>query len=103
MKLAFFAVHIGAATAICPGFNFGITDTKGGPPGSWRVYDDSCNPILTVFADNPCTAGAFGCTPDPIKFNALHLNGLDYACRPDPNSGTCEEIGIQVCCRNDGN
>ncbi|KAK0454376.1 hypothetical protein EV421DRAFT_1896301 [Armillaria borealis] len=69
---------------------------------SLRVYNDSCNPMFMVFADNPCTAGAFGRSPASIKFDALHLNGLDYACRIDPNSGTSEGYGIQVCCRNDG-
>ncbi|KAK0195968.1 hypothetical protein F5146DRAFT_1133409 [Armillaria mellea] len=103
MKLVFFAALTGAATAICPGFNFGIANTHSGvSPGCWRVYDDSCKAILTVFADNPCDAGAFGCSP-AVTFNALHLNGSGYDCRSDPNSGTCEGHDIQVCCRNDGN
>ncbi|KAG7449896.1 uncharacterized protein BT62DRAFT_613360 [Guyanagaster necrorhizus] len=100
MRLAFYTVFIGTATAICPGFTFGVADTKGGPPGSWRVYDDSCNPILTVFADNPCDVGVFGCSGAPITFDALHLNGLDYTCQRDNNSDTCEGFAsIQVCCK----
>ncbi|KAK0495009.1 hypothetical protein EDD18DRAFT_290613 [Armillaria luteobubalina] len=86
--------------------SFGIADTHGGSPGSWRVYDVSCKPILTVFADNPCIAGAFSCSPAPIAFTALHLNGATYTCVPDVNSETCEEgsnKGIQFCCRSDGN
>ncbi|KAK0459270.1 uncharacterized protein EV420DRAFT_312617 [Desarmillaria tabescens] len=118
MKFAFFVVFIGTATAICPGFNFGIADTHGGPPGSCtsnsshtysliltntdlagRVYDNSCNTILTVFADNPCTQGAFGCSPAPITFNKLHLNGVYYNCSRETNSEKCEQNDIQVCCK----
>ncbi|KAK0226500.1 hypothetical protein IW262DRAFT_1457733 [Armillaria fumosa] len=101
--LAILAATVGMANAICPGYNFGIADLGGGPPGSWRVYDDSCNPVLTVITDNPCTQGSFSCSPAPITFTGLHLNGQNYACRGDPNSGSCDGHGIQVCCRNDGN
>ncbi|KAK0241137.1 hypothetical protein EDD85DRAFT_948231 [Armillaria nabsnona] len=84
-------------------FSFGIADLGGGPPGSWRVYDDSCNSALTVITDNPCTQGSFSCSPAPIKFTGLHLNGQNYACRSDSRSGSCSGHKIQVCCRNDGN
>ncbi|KIY68982.1 hypothetical protein CYLTODRAFT_421117 [Cylindrobasidium torrendii FP15055 ss-10] len=92
-----------AAFAICPGYNFGIADLGGGPIGSWRVYDASCNSALTVITDNPCTSGSFDCSPAPIKITGLHLNGQNYKCRGDANAGSCAGHGIQVCCRNDGN
>lgn len=94
-------------SAICPGYNFGIADT--GPSaedpelGTWEVFDDSCNVMKEVITSNPCTEGTFDCSPAPITFTGLHLNGLNYACRGDPNSGTCGGFTIQVCCRNDGN
>ncbi|PBK60552.1 hypothetical protein ARMSODRAFT_965986 [Armillaria solidipes] len=102
--LAILAATVGMAKAICPGFNFGIADLGGGSSlGSWRVYDDSCNSVLTVITDNPCTQGSFDCSPAPVTFTGLHLDGQNYACRGDPNSGSCDGHGIQVCCRNDGN
>ncbi|KAI6123160.1 hypothetical protein EDD16DRAFT_1704491 [Pisolithus croceorrhizus] len=94
------------AAAICPGYNFGITQTGSNTNpdyGVWQVFDDSCNVVYQVIATNPCTVGVFDCSPAPITFTGLHLDGLDYACRSDVNSGSCNGDAIQVCCRNDGN
>ncbi|KAI5987472.1 hypothetical protein EDD15DRAFT_2580698 [Pisolithus albus] len=98
-----------SAAAICPGYNFGITQTGGNADvgvckcQQWGVLDDSCNVVYQVIASNPCTAGVFDCSPAPVTFTALHFNGVDYACRPDANAGSCNGDDIQVCCRNDGN
>jgi hypothetical protein len=40
-----------------------------------KVYDDSCNGVYEVIATNPCTVGTFDCSPAPITFTGLHLNG----------------------------
>ncbi|KAK3203930.1 hypothetical protein GRF29_106g1005688 [Pseudopithomyces chartarum] len=97
----------GCAAAICPGFNYGIGNVEPGPLGNdWKVYDDSCNVVDGLLTtENPCDSGVFGCTPDPITFNSYKnsFSGLVYACRPDPNSGSCGDDVISVCCRNDGN
>jgi len=88
-------------SAICPGYNFGIADT--GPSAEdpelgtcevhpfciddmlrWdttvhiagEVFDDSCNVMKEVITSNPCTEGTFDCSPAPITFTGLHLNGL---------------------------
>ncbi|KAJ7153304.1 hypothetical protein C8R46DRAFT_912582 [Mycena filopes] len=95
-------------SAICPGFNYGIGNVIGEGNGinRWNVYDDSCNVVdgLTT-NENPCTTHIFGCSPPPIIFNRYtnSFNGLVYACRTDPNSGSCGNDVISVCCRNDGN
>ncbi|KAF1968340.1 hypothetical protein BU23DRAFT_541261 [Bimuria novae-zelandiae CBS 107.79] len=98
----------GSAAAICPGFNFGIGNQQdlGNGISRWNVYDDSCNAVdgLTT-TKNPCTEGIFGCSPEPILFNRYTntFSGLVYACRTDPQSGSCGRDVISVCCRNDGN
>ncbi|KIL71374.1 hypothetical protein M378DRAFT_93899 [Amanita muscaria Koide BX008] len=94
--------------AICPGFNYGIGNVQslGNGINRWTVYDDSCNAVDGLTTNqNPCTEGIFGCTPPPITFNSYtnSFSHLIYACRPDPNSGTCGNDVISVCCRNDGN
>lgn len=84
------------------------------------VYDDSCNAVdgLTT-TENPCTQGIFSCSPPPIIFDgytntfthlqsvvhrtshSLHILNTTpstrYACRTDPNSGTCGSDSISVC------
>ncbi|GJE91285.1 hypothetical protein PsYK624_074340 [Phanerochaete sordida] len=102
------AVAVSQVSAICPGFNYGIGNvmSEGGGVSRWNVYDDSCNVVdgLTT-NENPCTQSIFGCTPPPVTFDSYKnsFNGLQYACRPDPNSGKCGNDDISVCCRNDGN
>ncbi|KIN97908.1 hypothetical protein M404DRAFT_31842 [Pisolithus tinctorius Marx 270] len=100
------ALFAASASAICPGYNLGITQTGSNTNpdyGVWQVFDDSCNIVDQVIATNPCTVGVFDCSPAPITFTGLHLDGLNYACRSDVNSGSCNGHAIQVCCRNDGN
>ncbi|KIM47344.1 hypothetical protein M413DRAFT_64049 [Hebeloma cylindrosporum] len=99
---------VSSSLAICPGFNYGVGNVQslGGGVNRWNVYDDSCNVVdglTTTF--NPCTVGTFGCSPPPIIFNEYtnSFTGLRYACRTDPNSGTCGSDVVSVCCRNDGN
>ncbi|KAI6036597.1 hypothetical protein BKA83DRAFT_4165142 [Pisolithus microcarpus] len=97
-------IFVASASAICPGYNFGITQTGSNTNpdyGVWEVYDDSCNDVYQVIASNPCTVGVFDCSPAPVTFTGLHLDGLNYACNPDANAGSCNGVGIQVCCRND--
>ncbi|KAI6101409.1 hypothetical protein EDD16DRAFT_1495544 [Pisolithus croceorrhizus] len=102
------ALFMASASAICPGYNFGITQTRTntkpdyGTIISGQVFDDSCNLVDQVIAQNPCTVGVFDCSPSPITFTRLHFDGLNYAWRPDVNSGSCNGKAIQVCCRNDG-
>ncbi|KAI6009531.1 hypothetical protein F5J12DRAFT_891637 [Pisolithus orientalis] len=55
------ALFAGSASAICPGYNFGITQT-----GS------NTNPDYGIF-------GMFDCSPAPITFTGLHLDGLKLA------------------------
>jgi hypothetical protein len=64
----------GLASAICPGFNFGIGNQKalGSGISRWVVYDANCNAVDSLTTtENPCTArsGIFGCSPPPITFN----------------------------------
>ncbi|TFK35361.1 hypothetical protein BDQ12DRAFT_321278 [Crucibulum laeve] len=97
-----------AAVAICPGFNFGIGNVEplGGGVNRWTVFDDNCNAVDGLTTNqNPCTQGIFGCSPAPVIFNHYRntFTGLQYACRTDPNSGSCGGVTISVCCRNDGN
>jgi hypothetical protein len=71
----------GFASAICPGFNFGIGNQQnlGNGISRWNVYDDSCTVVdgLTT-TKNPCSTGIFGCTSAPITFNSYKStsNGL---------------------------
>ncbi|KAF9218265.1 hypothetical protein BS17DRAFT_791854 [Gyrodon lividus] len=91
--------------ATCPGYNFGITQTDSDPKldvGVWKVFDDSCKVVQIVVTNNPCTTRYFDCSPAPITFTGLHLDGLNYACRSDRNAGSCDGHALQVCCRNDG-
>ncbi|KAF8918358.1 hypothetical protein CPB85DRAFT_78455 [Mucidula mucida] len=87
------------AGAICPGgYLYGIAnipDLSNGPPGTWRVFDTSCATVLTVITDNPCSSGDFGCTPSPIRFNKLFLEGDNFSCEAINNSGQCQSSGIQ--------
>ncbi|THH27967.1 hypothetical protein EUX98_g6233 [Antrodiella citrinella] len=98
---AAFVFAVVNVNAICPGFNYGIADLG---DESYKIYDDGCNVIETdIFSSNPCTQGKFSCSPAPITITGAEINGLWYACRPDPNSGSCNGYNINVCCRNDGN
>ncbi|VDB90157.1 unnamed protein product [Peniophora sp. CBMAI 1063] len=106
--LAFAIAAAGHASAICPGYNYGIGNQHPLDNGlsAWTVYDDSCNPVDGLqTSGNPCTQGIFTCSGDPILFTGYHssVTGLEYACRQDPNSGSCGSDVISVCCRNDGN
>ncbi|KAF9256223.1 hypothetical protein L218DRAFT_911569 [Marasmius fiardii PR-910] len=99
---------IGQVVAICPGFNYGIGNVQslGGGVNRWTVYTDDCRAVDGLTTNqNPCTEGIFGCSPPPIIFNEYTntFTGLRYACRRDPNSGSCGGDVISVCCRNDGN
>ncbi|KAF7353895.1 Phenylalanine--tRNA ligase beta subunit [Mycena venus] len=90
------------ASATCPGFNFGIIDThqKFLDANKWVVVDDSCNVVDSLITDqNPCTQGIFSCGPGPVFDGYTSTtSGLHYACRPDPNSGSCDGLGgVQVC------
>ncbi|OBZ76644.1 Phenylalanine--tRNA ligase beta subunit [Grifola frondosa] len=86
--------------AICPGYNYGIID-DGSEPGTggfgYAVVDDSCNQVYSLVTTNPCDEPLFSCSPPPITITALHLDGLNYACRGDPNSGSCNGAPVQVC------
>ncbi|KAL5115789.1 hypothetical protein ACEQ8H_006284 [Pleosporales sp. CAS-2024a] len=61
------------ASAICPGFNFGIGNVQnlGNGINKWSVYDDSCKVVDSLTTNqNPCTSGMFGCSPAPIHFTS---------------------------------
>ncbi|OBZ74585.1 hypothetical protein A0H81_05093 [Grifola frondosa] len=96
---------VSQVSAVCPGFNFGIIDSGSVGSGieAYNVVDDSCNTVASALTSNPCDNPLFSCSPPPITITALHLDGLNYACRGDPNSGSCNGAAVQVCCRNDGN
>ncbi|KAJ7645234.1 hypothetical protein DFH06DRAFT_1283420 [Mycena polygramma] len=109
ISLALVAIAVSTNVgAICPGFNFAIGNVigLGGGYNRWNVYDDSCNIVDQLTTNqNPCNQGIFGCSPPPIifeRYKSTH-SGLVYACRRDPNSGSCGGDVISVCCRNDGN
>jgi hypothetical protein len=62
----------GFASAICPGFNFGIGNQQslGGGTNRWTVYDANCKAVDSLTTNkNPCDSGTFGCTSAPITFN----------------------------------
>ncbi|KAJ3488287.1 hypothetical protein NLI96_g2942 [Meripilus lineatus] len=88
--------------AVCPGFNFALQDLGN---QNYRAYDDSCNAVETWIytGTNPCTSGTFSCSPPPIQITGAKILGNWYACRPDPNSGSCGGHTNNYCCRNDGN
>ncbi|KAJ6536932.1 hypothetical protein B0H19DRAFT_962767 [Mycena capillaripes] len=106
-SLAIFVALASSVGAICPGFNFGIGNAiPQGDVTRWKVYDDNCNVVDgTTTNQNPCTTGIFGCSGPPVIFDEYTstFSGLQYACRTDPNSGSCGSDTISVCCRNDGN
>ncbi|TFK68310.1 hypothetical protein BDN72DRAFT_841998 [Pluteus cervinus] len=97
------------ALSVCPGFNYAIGNAQPLNTGykRWLIYDDSCkeadNLVMTTDG-NLCTSGVFGCSSPPLAINTYRntRTGLNYACRPDPNSGVCGNDVISVCCRNDG-
>ncbi|THG95492.1 hypothetical protein EW026_g6167 [Hermanssonia centrifuga] len=96
------SVGLTGVNAICPGFNYGIADLGN---QNYRIFDDSCNVVETdiYVGVNPCTNGKFSCSPPPITITGAEIQGNQYACRSDPNSGSCNGETITVCCRNDGN
>ncbi|KAL4258206.1 hypothetical protein AB1N83_010423 [Pleurotus pulmonarius] len=110
MRSSFFfhvCLLVGTATAICPGFDFGIGNSRaiGDGLSRWDVFDDGCNVVDGLTTNiNPCNQVIFACSPPPLIFNGYTntFTGWKYACRPDPNSGTCGGIRVSVCCRNDG-
>ncbi|EAU88932.1 hypothetical protein CC1G_10578 [Coprinopsis cinerea okayama7 len=106
-KLAVLVPFIASASAICPGFNYGVGNVRslGNGFNRWDVYNSACEVVDGLTTNlNPCDTSTFGCTPPPIKFNRYtnSFDGLIYECRPDPNSGRCGDDVISVCCRNDG-
>ncbi|KAI6100470.1 hypothetical protein EDD16DRAFT_1526460 [Pisolithus croceorrhizus] len=90
------ALFAASASAICPGYKFGIT--QNGDNGAWQVFDNSCHVVHQVTAKNPCTVGVFDCGSAQSTPTALHLNGQNYACQADASSGSCDGHPIQVCC-----
>ncbi|KAI6111655.1 hypothetical protein EDD16DRAFT_1728346 [Pisolithus croceorrhizus] len=90
------ALFAASASAICPGYRFGVSLTSNNGP--WQVFDNACNIVHQVDAKNPCTAGVFGCNSAQTSPTALHLNGQNYACNADPNPESCNGKSIQVCC-----
>ncbi|KIM64362.1 hypothetical protein SCLCIDRAFT_1213475 [Scleroderma citrinum Foug A] len=60
------------ASAICPGYDFGIAQAN---PGLWQVFDDSCNIVQQVILQNPCNGGVLDCTSAP-NFTGLQLDGV---------------------------
>ncbi|KAI6118605.1 hypothetical protein EV401DRAFT_2072136 [Pisolithus croceorrhizus] len=67
------ALFAASASAICPGYKFGIT--QNGDNGAWQVFDNSCHVVHQVTAKNPCTVGVFDCGSAQSTPTALHLNG----------------------------
>ncbi|KAI6126560.1 hypothetical protein F5141DRAFT_344174 [Pisolithus sp. B1] len=94
--LAAAALFAASASAICPGYKFGVSLTSNNGP--WQVLDNACNIVHKVDAKNPCTAGVFDCNSAQTSPTALHLNGQNYACNADPNPESCNGQTIQVCC-----
>jgi len=91
-----------------------------------NIFDDSCNGVQTYIYTgvNACTQGTLTCSPPPVTITGAKINGLwfvhlpsctsndsrnltclsiRYACRADPNSGSCAGHFNNYCCRNDGN
>ncbi|KAI6046705.1 hypothetical protein EDC04DRAFT_2887548 [Pisolithus marmoratus] len=89
------ALFVASASAICPGYKFGIS--QAGNNGPWQVFDGSCNVVHQVTAKNPCTVGVFDCNAAQTTPTNLHLNDHDYACVPDANPDSCNGQPIQVC------
>ncbi|KIN97889.1 hypothetical protein M404DRAFT_1005744 [Pisolithus tinctorius Marx 270] len=90
-----------SASAICPGYKFGIAQDGGqmnGNNGVWQVYDNSCNVVHQATGQMPCGGGVFDCNSAKTTFTGLHLNNVNYACSPDPNADSCNGQAIQVCC-----
>ncbi|KAI6138547.1 hypothetical protein BKA82DRAFT_4020897 [Pisolithus tinctorius] len=71
-----------SASAICPGYKFGIAQAGGQTNGN-----------------NGVCGGVFDCNSAKTTFTGLHLNGANYACSPDTNADSCNGQAIQVCCR----
>ena len=42
------------------------------------VVDASCREAKQTTTQNPCNDPLFSCSPAPIVFTALHLDGLEY-------------------------
>jgi hypothetical protein len=62
----------GFASAICPGYNFGIgfQQQLGGGTNRWTVYDANCKAVDSLTTNkNPCDSRIFGCSPPPVIFN----------------------------------
>ncbi|KAK7690586.1 hypothetical protein QCA50_005684 [Cerrena zonata] len=113
LSVASVLLIVGNVAAICPGFNFGISNVQPltGGFNRWDVYDNSCDIVDSLTTDeNPCDLtvhNIFTCGPPPntppILFTGYtsSLTGTKYACRPDSGAGSCGSTGISVCCRND--
>ncbi|KAI6151245.1 hypothetical protein BKA82DRAFT_4353110 [Pisolithus tinctorius] len=94
-------LFVASASAICPGYKFGIAQSGGqmnGNNGVWQVYDNSCNVVHQETGQKPCNGGVFDCNSAQTTFTGLHLNNVNYACSPDTNADSCNGQAIQVCC-----
>ncbi|KAI6020287.1 hypothetical protein BKA83DRAFT_4127034 [Pisolithus microcarpus] len=89
------ALFAASASAICPGYKFGVS--LAGNNGPWQVFDNNCNIAHQETAKSPCTVGVFDCNPAQNTPTALHLDGQNYACSADPNHDSCNGQSIQVC------
>ncbi|KAI0713570.1 hypothetical protein C8Q76DRAFT_465257 [Earliella scabrosa] len=98
---ALVAFVVSPVFAVCPGYNFALQD-RGGQ--NYVIFDDACRGVATYIlpGKNICTSGPFKCSPPPIRITDVLIDGLWYACRGDPNSGSCAGWKNTYCCRNDG-
>ncbi|KAI6020285.1 hypothetical protein PISMIDRAFT_689604 [Pisolithus microcarpus 441] len=90
------ALFAASASAICPGYKFGVSQPSDNGP--WQVFDNNCNIVQQAPAKNACTNGVFDCNSAQNAPTALHLDGHKYACSADPNHDSCNGQSIQVCC-----
>ncbi|KAI5985244.1 hypothetical protein EDD15DRAFT_2200708 [Pisolithus albus] len=89
------ALFAASASAICPGYKFGVSLPSNNGP--WKVFDNNCNTVQQAPAKNACTGGVFDCNSAQNAPTALHIDGHKYACSADPNHDSCDGQSIQVC------
>ncbi|KAI5985243.1 hypothetical protein EDD15DRAFT_2521300 [Pisolithus albus] len=89
------ALLAASASAICPGYKFGVSQPSNNGP--WQVFDNNCNIVQQAPAKNACGNGVFDCNSAQNAPTALHLDGHKYACSADPNHDSCNGQSIQVC------
>ncbi|KAI6009527.1 hypothetical protein F5J12DRAFT_41507 [Pisolithus orientalis] len=78
-------LFVASASAICPGYNFGIAQAGGqmnGNNGVWQVYDNSCNVVHQATGQMPCGGGVFDCNSAQTTFTGLHPRWCQLCLQP---------------------